>query len=483
MLNSSSKVKRWGMVCACAALAMIPLAPAAVYAAGDELGQTEGFWPQLHTNATIVNGWVVITALVDGFTNNVQWRVPLIPSNGGPVMIQHGVTNTYVQIGNREFVIANGTGRAFELRNGQLWRNVGPGAAIMPPVPVQSTYPPPTVSYQAPVVPPPNYPSVEGPVTYKPSTDEDVRTTLKYRGVSDAEQRVLEQQQLVQNELAAYSELLIAIDRLEEIRRLYALNQANAADLGDARRSVAEARDQVILTVRAAAEHFAVVSRAAQGIYGTVPSLAATTQPSAFVPSAIVPSDILPPLSAEQKYFLNQTDRRIASLNREISDLSDRLAGACETCIDEATANGLRDRLDDLNRQLVTAESQANVQRMMYRQSVNIYEVAPDLRCHMAGVQQNLIDLDVQLQTAQRQMRELSALVQTDPSRKPLLADASSTVMTLLHKREAARQELKDLVDIAASHMPATVSPSRLPPQTGLLTCPVEPPAVESDVK
>lgn len=420
--------------------AVLAWTPAVMYASGDELGQEEGFWPQLHTNVTTVNGMIVVTALRDGQANNVQWSVPLAPAAAGAVMIEHGARTTYVTVGPRQFVIDNGTGSAVEMQGGQIYRRLGPGG-IQPPTP------------------PPVSPPGESALAYESSAD--VAGSLKYLGTNPNEQQLLTHDRLLRNEVAAYDQLLAAIDNFETARQLNIQGRAPGTDVGAARGAMADARQNVLLAHQAVVAHSEMMNRALAAAFTASPVL--TTQP-------VVSTER--PLSPEQRLAVNQVSREISILDQEVSDIDTQIALLNQKGGDVGPRiTALENRREGLQRQLVRAQADANVQRLLYRDSIDLSAADPGLQCRIARTESSLIDLDMRVQDFQRQVRWAGDQAREDHSKQYLLADTSSELLKFMHHRQAAQQELNDLLNLASSQL---ASHGQAPVQSGLVSCPID---------
>ncbi len=106
-----------------------PSAPAMAQYGGGSSSYYGSTWPIVSVSVTTSRGWIVAQGMtLGGVRNRILWRTPIAPTGGSPTSVQQGVSSTFVQIGERQFVVDNASGQVTELRGGVVYRRFGPGS-------------------------------------------------------------------------------------------------------------------------------------------------------------------------------------------------------------------------------------------------------------------------------------------------------------------------------------------------------------------
>jgi len=374
-----------------------------------------GTWPPIDVSTTVINNQVVAVGRTQGANGGAAWQVALAPAGPG-VTANHGVWSTFVEVGTRQFVIDNASGHVRELRNGQVWRQWGPGT--VPVAPPQSPIPP----YAQPA------PGQLGELTPP-------------------------QREALQAAAGAENGLLVALRRMEALAaREPALSQEMKDALVEARSSQgdvsiawARLRDEFRtvtfpLPPKAVPPSSPPTARAKPG---------ATTQPA---PAAQPPATALTREAADARQHLLQVG---AALQRTQSDLT-QLRGR-----KEATETDLREA-DSKVQALRGQEEAALVAFRKAQLTAEIQRAAaldPSLRAPLVEAAQRILVVTSRQYRTQSALQDLRSQKGAGPEGSAQLDQAASELMAEMKNLQSAQARFDELLAKAGQGRPASAAP------------------------
>ncbi len=392
----------------------------------------KGTWPPVSTQLTMINGWVVVQGLtlrVGG--NQVLWRVPVARTGGAPVSLEHGISTSFVQVGNLQFVIDNATGQTFALQNGQVWRRWPAGVPTEPPQP-----PVATPSAVAQLAPPP---AATPPAIAPPPITQPPAVTPPTAPSTPAMRAVSRHQQALQQVMVANEKLMTALRQLENVRQMHSSGQATAADAQSAQLVVNQARRDLMDAQRVADQ--------------TAPPLAVVTPQATVEPTlADLPPDQRISVQSAQDRAL-QLNLRINNELRQIQTLKDtggpgyeiaRLQQAVD--IDQAELSRINGDLTQFWAQARAAGGQPG--GLARSGEVSAAQRVIAARETVAGLESEVARLREQQAAGQATDRQLNAAVNKLADAMQKLSDANRD---LVAARETTTQPAPE-----ATTMPAT---------------------------
>lgn len=358
-------------------------------------------WPPISVTTTIRNGWVVAQGRSLDGPQHMLWQTPVAPARGA-VSLRQGYGSVMVSVGGRRFVLDNATGRAVELRPGEVLR--------------QS----PNVTASS---------SGEGAMGAGPTPPAN--EALNLPTLTDAQREAVKQ--LCQTN-RQFMEKLVELDR---IKRLYDAGKANADDIKAAHAAIADARQ--LFRQHEAKALQSISPKLGMDKEPAAPAVAPSRKDNPPTPAVAMAEENLMQLLTEynkaetQLRTLDTTPntppQTIAEAQTQVNDLARQLREA-DVALQQVRLVGERPTLamagDDLRQQILAAEdrlAQATAAHDAAQQK--LYDIQDEYERGKAGeaaleaAQADLLEAVKSLSVAQRQLaklhRQAGGQAQTQP--------------------------------------------------------------------
>lgn len=347
-------------------------------------------WPELNISIRTDGGWIVAEARTSDLQQQLIWRKPLAPAGPGAV-IQHGWGSIFVQVGPRQFVIDNATGRVQELRAGQIVRAVDP---VFPP-------------HRAPA------PSGETP-----------------GGTQDTS--LLTPQQAAMERLSqANQDLAQAMVKMDTMYRLRRSGQATDIELHNSQIAVADARQSVL-----DAQDSALREITSQTVLPARPT--APTSAPAIVRAIMMP----PPAKAGPEVI--RAERRVLDLTAAYAKASqelDRLRA------DSTTAPRAIEQAEAAATALSTQITQADrdLRRLRIEDGITFDKLSLTLQGKMTDAQQRLVLLTSHRDDIEDQLSCVQAFFELGDASEAAVQKLQNQLLDTIKKANEVQKELGDL--------------------------------------